>query len=319
MECIAPESVERIAVIGAGTIGASWTAYYLARGKQVAVSDPAPDAEAKVAAFILRVWPTLERLGVAPGADPADFTFFADPAEAVGAAQFVQESAPEDLAVKRALFEQLDHALPPEAVVASSSSGLLISQIQADRVRPERYVIGHPFNPPHLVPLVELVGGEQTDPAVVDWAIAFYNMLGKRAIRIKKEAPGHLANRLQAALWREAVHAVEAGIASVEDVDAAVAFGPGLRWAIMGPHMTFHLGGGEGGLRHFINHLGPAIESWWVDLGQPRLTPGVTDQLVEGAVAEAAGRSMGELASRRDAMLVALLDALARTGKEFER
>ena len=319
MELIAPESVERIAVIGAGTIGASWTAYYLARGKQVTVSDPATDAEAKVAAFVLRIWPTLERLGLTPGADPADFTFHDDPAEAVAGAQFVQESAPEDLAVKRALFEQLDDAMPPNAVVASSSSGLLISQIQAGRVNPERYVIGHPFNPPHLVPLVEVVGGDQTAPAVVDWALAFYNVLGKRAIRIKKEVPGHLANRLQAALWREAVHAVESGIASVEDVDAAVAFGPGLRWAIMGPHMTFHLGGGDGGLRHFINHLGPAFESWWADLGQPSFTPEVTDQLVDGAEAEAAGRSTGELASRRDAMLVALLEALARTGKELEQ
>ena len=317
MARIAPDSVARVAVIGAGTIGASWTAYYLARGKQVTVSDPAPDAAEKVTAFIARVWPTLERLGAAPGADPTAFTFHADPAEAVGNAQIVQESAPEDLAIKRALFEQLDDALPPEAVVASSSSGLLISRIQAGRAHLQRYVIGHPFNPPHLVPLVEVVGGEQTDPAVVDWTIAFYNALGKRAIRINREVPGHLANRLQAALWREAVHAVATGIASVEDVDAAIAFGPGLRWAIMGPHMTFHLGGGEGGLRHFIDHLGAAIESWWADLGQPALNQQIAEQLVDGVSAEAADRSISDLASERDAMLVALLEALARTRKEL--
>jgi len=318
MKLIAPESVERIAVIGAGTIGASWTAYYLARGKQVAVSDPAPDAADKVAAFVSRVWPTLERLGTQPGADPEAFAFTADPAEAVSGAQFVQESAPEDLAIKKELFAQLDDAMSPDAVVASSSSGLLISQIQDGRVGPERYVIGHPFNPPHLVPLVEVVGGDQTDPAVIDWTIAFYDSLGKRPIRINREVPGHLANRLQAALWREAVHAVATGIASVEDVDKAIAFGPGLRWAIMGPHMTFHLGGGEGGLGHFIEHLGPAVESWWDDLGEPRFTPEITAQLVDGAVAEAGGRSMSELATRRDAMLVALLDALERTRKETE-
>ena len=318
MEPIAPESVKRIAVVGAGTIGASWTAYYLARGKQVSVSDPAPEAADKVAAFVSRVWPTLERLGTEPGSDPTAFTFVADPAEAVSGAQFVQENAPEDLAIKKKLFAQLDEALSPDAVVASSSSGLLISQIQDGRVGPERYVIGHPFNPPHLVPLVEVVGGEQTDTAIVDWAIAFYKTVGKRPIRINREVPGHLANRLQAALWREAVHAVATGIASVEDVDAAVAFGPGLRWAIMGPHMTFHLGGGEGGLAHFIEHLGPAFESWWDDLGEPRFTPEIAAQLVDGAIAEAGGQSMSELANRRDAMLVALLEALERTRKETE-
>lgn len=319
MPVIAPDAVERIAVIGAGTIGASWTAYFLAQGKRVTVTDPAPGAEAKVATFVERVWPTLERLGTAPGADASAYTFCADPAEAVRDAHVVQESAPEDLAVKKELFARLDDAMPPDALVASSSSGLLISEIQAGRVGPERYVIGHPFNPPHLVPLVEVVGGNQTDPAVIDWALAFYGALGKRAIRIKKEVRGHLANRLQAALWREAVHAVATGIASVEDVDAAVASGPGLRWALMGPHMTFHLGGGEGGLRHFITHLGPAFEAWWADLGQPHFTPELSDRLVEGVTAEADGRSMAELARQRDALLVALLDALSRTRQELDQ
>ena len=317
MSRVAPEAAERIAVVGAGTIGASWTAFFLAQGKQVTVSDPAPDAAEIVGAFVARVWPTLERLGVAPGAEPTGFEFHADPAQAVRGAQFVQESAPENLAVKQELFARLEEALPAEAVVASSSSGLLISEIQAGRLGPERYVIGHPFNPPHLVPLVEVVGGRQTDAAAVDWALAFYRALGKRAIRINKEVPGHLANRLQAALWREAVNAVAAGVASVEDVDAAVAFGPGLRWALMGPHMTFHLGGGEGGMRHFIDHLGPAIEGWWADLGDAKLTPEVADQLVAGVDVEAAGRSIGDLARQRDALLVALLDTLARTRAEL--
>lgn len=317
MSRVAPEAVERIAVVGAGTIGASWTAFFLAQGKQVTVSDPAPDAEEKVSAFVARVWPTLEQLGVVPGAEPTGFEFHADPAEAVRGAQFVQESAPENLAVKQELFGRLEGALPAQAVVASSSSGLLISAIQDGRLGPERYVIGHPFNPPHLVPLVEVVGGKQTDATAVEWALAFYRGLGKKAVRINKEVPGHLANRLQAALWREAVNAVATGVASVEDVDTAVAFGPGLRWALMGPHMTFHLGGGEGGMRHFIDHLGPAIESWWADLGAPQLTPEIADQLVAGVDDEAQGRSIGDLARTRDALLVAMLDTLARTRKEL--
>lgn len=305
-----PTDVRRIGILGAGTIGASWTAFFLSRGMEVTVYDPAAQAEQMVRQFIAKAWPTLEALGLAPGADSSRVRFVKTPPEAVREAQFVQESGPERVADKVALYSQIDEALPENAILASSTSGLLMSELQQGRVGRERYVVGHPFNPPHLMPLVEVVGGHDTDPATVDWAVAFYNAHGKRAIRVNREIPGHIANRLQAALWREAVDLVASGAASAADVDAAVAFGPGLRWALMGPHLIFHLGGGEGGMRHFIEHLGPAFESWWRDLGDPKLTKDVAEKLVAGVEQEAAGRSVTDLSRQRDALLVAVLKAI---------
>jgi carnitine 3-dehydrogenase len=316
---IEPEAVDRIALLGAGTIGASWAAHFLARGFAVSAHDPAPDGERRMRDYIARVWPMLEQLGLRPGADPDRVSFHADPAAAVRDAPFVQENAPERLEVKRELFAAAEPGLAPEAVVASSSSGLLVSDIQEGRAGPERYVLGHPFNPPHLIPLVEVVGGRRTDPAVVDWTVAFYNAHGKRAIRINKEVLAHVANRLQAAMWREAVHLVNEGVASVEDVDVAIAYGPGLRWAIMGPHLTFHLAGGEGGMRHYLEHLGPSKQVWWADLGQPELTPEVNAKLIAGVDAEARGRSPRELAAERDALLVALMRTLHNTREALAR
>ena len=257
-----PSSVSHVAVLGAGTIGASWAATFLSRGLSVAVWDPAPGADAFVRRFVDSAWPALQALG-APCASPAAVSFHPTPESAVAGAAFVQESAPERPDAKRALFAGLEDALAPDTVVASSSSGLMMDRPGA---RPahgrERFVIGHPFNPPHLIPLVEVVGGQRTAPETVAWCLDFYRHLGKHPIHLRKEAPGHLANRLQSALWREAVHAVADGVASVADVDAAVAYGPGLRWAMMGPHLTFHLAGGEGGMAHFMDHLGPANEVW---------------------------------------------------------
>jgi len=307
-----PQSVSRIAILSAGTIGASWAAWFLSRGISCTVSDPAPDAEAKTRTFIQTVWPTLEQLGLSDGADPEAWRFVADPAEAVADAQFVQENAPERLEIKRDLYARIDAALPSDTILATSSSGLMMSDMQQGLSSAARLAVGHPFNPPHLIPLVEVVGGRQTDPAVLDWCMRFYRSVGKRPILLHKEVPGHLANRLQAALYREAAHAVAEGIASVADVDAAISYGPGLRWAIMGPHLTFHLGGGEGGLRHLLDHIGPAMEDWWETLGQPTLTPELKDQLVEGVTEEAAGRSIADLAAERDAALIALLRLLGR-------
>jgi 3-hydroxyacyl-CoA dehydrogenase len=222
-------------------------------------------------------------------------------------ADFVQESAPEREGVKQALLARIDAVLPPDIVIASSSSGLLISNLVASCRHPERCVIGHPFNPPHLIPLVEVVGGAQTAPATVERAMAFYAAIGKRPIHIRREVRGHVANRLQAALWREAVHLVAAGVASVADVDTAISEGPGLRWALMGPHLTFHLAGGEGGMAHFLNELGPPVESWWDDLGIPSLTPAVRDALAEGVAAETGGRDIAALAAERDRFLIDLM------------
>ncbi len=304
-----PSDITHVAVIGAGTIGASWAAYFLSRGLSVAVWDPAPAAEPFVRGFVERAWPALQALG-ATAATPGPLTFHADPAAAVATAEFVQESAPERTDAKRALFATLEEALDPGTVVASSSSGLMMTDLAQNLRTPERFAIGHPFNPPHLIPLVEVVGGEQTSPETVAWCMAFYRQIGKHPIHLRREAPGHLANRLQSALWREAVHAVAEGVATVADVDAAVAYGPGLRWAMMGPHLTFHLAGGEGGMAHFMEHLGPANEVWWRSLGQPTLTPEVRQAIVEGVAAEADGKGVPELAARRDALLVALLQTI---------
>jgi carnitine 3-dehydrogenase len=305
---MAESAVRRVAVIGTGTIGASWAAYFLARGLAVAASDPAPGAETFLRGFVTAAWPALARLATLPSAPPlAALSFHAEAEAALAGAEFVQESAPEREDVKIALLRRLDAALPPEIVIASSSSGLLMSRLQDECRHPERCVIGHPFNPPHLVPLVEVVGGARTGAAAIAQAIAFYNAIGKRAIHIRGEVPGHVANRLQAALWREAVHLVASGVASVADIDTAISEGPGVRWALMGPHLTFHLAGGTGGLAHFLHQFSGPMQSWWQTLGEPALTPEVCSALAEGVAAEAAGRSIADLEAERDRRLVELL------------
>ena len=292
----------RVAILGAGVIGASWTALFLARGWDAAVFDPAPDAEARVRAYVSAAWPTLEALGVvceAPGAP----SFPADAAAAVDGAAFVQESAPERLAVKHALYAEIEPALAPGAVAASSASGLTLTEMGAGWRDPSRFVLGHPFNPPHLIPLVEVMGPEEAAAA----AERVYADLGKTTIRLRKEAPGHVANRLQAALWREAIHLAAEGVASVGDIDKAVWAGPGLRWAAMGPTMLFHLGAGEGGLAAFLDRYAESFEGWWRDLGDPALTEDLRRRLVEGVAAEADGRGPDALSERRDALLRAIL------------
>jgi 3-hydroxyacyl-CoA dehydrogenase len=305
----------RVAVIGAGTIGASWAANFLAAGLDVAAWDPAPEGERFLRGFVDNAWPALERLGlVRPGASRDRLSFHATAAAATDGAEFVQESGPEREELKIALFAELDAALPPEAIIASSSSGLLISRLQSGCRHPERCVLGHPFNPPHLIPLVEVVGGAKTAPATVERALAFYAAIGKQPIHIRKEVRGHVANRLQAALWREAIHLVVDGVASVADVDAAIAYGPGLRWALMGPHLTFHLAGGTGGMTHFMHHLTPPMQSWMDDLGAPRLTPDVQRRIIEGVAEEAAGRDIEQLARWRDEKLVEILEVVGKKG-----
>jgi carnitine 3-dehydrogenase len=299
---------QRIAVIGAGTIGASWAAAFLARGHDVTAYDLAAGEEGFVRRFIDNAWPTLHKLGrVVPDADRARISFPGSLAATVKGAAFVQESGPEREDTKIALFAEIDAALPSEVVIASSSSGLLISRVSASCKHPERCVIGHPFNPPHLIPLVEVVGGEKTSAGAITKAMEFYRALGKHPIHIKKEVRGHAANRLQAALWREAIHLVAEGVVSVADADAAIAYGPGLRWALMGPHLTFHLAGGEGGMPHFMSHIGPAVQSWMDDLGEPRLTEPVQKMIVDGVAEEAGSRSIADLQRWRDRKLIEIL------------
>ena len=301
-------AIRRVAAIGAGTIGASWAAVFLARGLTVAASDPAPGAETFLKGFIAAAWPNLARLSPLPDEPPWDrLSFHAEPEAALAGAEFVQESAPEREDMKRALLARLDAALDPAVVIASSSSGLLMSRIQGDCRHPERCVIGHPFNPPHLVPLVEVVGGDRTAPWAIERAMSFYAAVDKAPIHIRREVRGHVANRLQAALWREAVHLVAEGVASVAAIDTAISAGPGLRWALMGPHLTFHLAGGTGGIAHFLDQFAGPMTDWWKDLGNPVLTPELRERLAAGIADEAGGRDIAQLEARRDRFLVDLL------------
>ncbi len=312
-----PSSVHRVGVIGAGTIGASWAAYFLARGMEVQAWDPAPDAQAALRAFVAEAWPTLDGLDVvADGASPDRLTFHASPAAAVDGVEFVQESAPEKLDVKRTLYAEIDTVLPGDVVMASSTSGLIMSKLQSGFTNAARFVVGHPFNPPHLIPLVEVVGGADTAASVVDWSIDFYNAHGKKAIRLNHEAPGHLVNRLQVALWREAMDAVLTGLASVEDVDAAIKYGPGLRLSVMGPFELCHLAGGPKGYSNFLDHFGDALQHWMDNMRRVELTPEVRDKL-KMLVAEALGeREFASIAKERDTLLLPVLRTLARTRRE---
>ncbi|HYM73713.1 MAG TPA: 3-hydroxyacyl-CoA dehydrogenase NAD-binding domain-containing protein, partial [Stellaceae bacterium] len=240
--------------------------------------------------------------------------FFNNPADAAKGADFVQESGPEREDIKIELFAAIDAAAPADTVIATSSSGLLVSRVSTKCKHPQRCVIGHPFNPPHLVPLVEVVGGDRTGPEAIRQALAFYAAIGKQPIHIRREVAGHVANRLQAALWREAVHLVAEGVASVADVDTAISAGPGLRWALMGPHLTFHLAGGVGGIAHFLDQFSGPMTDWWETLGNPALTPQLKEQLADGIATEAAGRGIAELEAWRDQFLVDLLALKAARG-----
>lgn len=308
------DAIKTIAVIGLGAIGASWSAWFLARGYRVQATDPDPARANATEQFVRRAWPALTEIGQAQGASADDaltrFAFHADVEACVAGADFVQENAPERRDLKIDLLARIDAALPADRIIASSTSGFGVSTLAAGMAHPERLVIGHPFNPPHLIPLVEVVGGGATSSEAIKAALAFYERAGKKAVHVRKEVAGHLANRLQAALWREAVHLVADGAASVSDIDAVIAYGPGLRWAQMGPHLIFHLAGGEGGMRHFIDHLGPPIQSWWDTLGAPRLTPEIAAALIDGVDEEIGDRSYADLVRERDARLIKTLKAL---------
>jgi 3-hydroxyacyl-CoA dehydrogenase len=303
------KTIRQIAVIGTGVIGASWTALFLAKGLDVVATDVAPNAEAALRRFVDAAWPALERLGLAPGASPLRLVFTADLAEAVKDADLVQENGPERLDFKQKLYGQLDQLLPPDVIIASSSSGLPMSQIQLGAAaHPERCVIGHPFNPPHLMPLVEIVGGAKTSEETIRRAEAFYTSIGKKTVRINKELPGHVANRLQGALAREVYYLVAEGVLSAADVDTALSYGPGLRWGIMGNMMLNHLGGGQGGIDHFFEQFAGPMTASWKSLGAPVLTKEVQQKLIDSVHAEIGSRTVAELEAERDELLLGLLE-----------
>jgi carnitine 3-dehydrogenase len=305
------DRITRVAVVATGVIGASWVAYFLAQGLKVVATDPGPGAEDKLRQTVEQHWPTMQRLGLAANASPDNLAFDDELEAAVEGAQFVQENGPEREDIKIDLFRRMDAVLPEQIVLASSSSGLLMSRVQSACRFPQRVVLGHPFNPPHLIPLVEVIGGEKTSGEAIERAMAFYASIGKRPIHPRKEVKGHIANRLQAALWREAFHLVDQGVVSVTDIDAAIAYGPGLRWALMGPFLALHLSGGDGGIEHVLDHLGGPIENWWHDLGTPALTPQLKRKVVEETAAEVQDRRSEALESERDALLLDLIRAKA--------
>src|SRR5437660_6966618 len=305
--------IGRIAIIGTGVIGASWTALYLAKGLQVGATDVAPNAEAALRKFVEAAWPALKRLGLSAGASQSNLKFTAALAQALAGADLVQENGPERIDFKQKLYGQLDELLAPDAIIASSSSGLTMSEIQKGAAsHPERCVIAHPFNPPHLIPLVEIVGGAKTSEATIRRAAEFYTSIGQRTVRLNKEMPGHVANRLQAALAREVYYLVADGVVSAADVDTALCWGPGLRWGVMGNMMLNHLGGGPGGIEHFFQQFTGPMAAWWKVLGQPVLTPEVQKKLIDSVHAEVGSRSIAELEAQRDEILLGLLELRAK-------
>ncbi len=309
---LAPEEVRTVVCVGAGVIGGGWVAYFLGRGYRVVAWDPGAGAEERLRHLVDAAWPALTELGLAEGADRANLVFEPDLAAACAQADFVQESAPEDLDLKRQLLADIDAATPESVVISSSTSGYGMSEMQTDCALPERTVVGHPFNPPYLIPLVEVVGGKLTDPEVVAWTSDFFRHAGKSVITMEHEVPGFIANRLQEALWREALHMVAAGEATVEQIDLSITDGPGLRWPIHGPMMTFHLAGGQGGMAHMLDHFGPSLQAPWTRLVAAELTPELRDAVVDGCEREAAGRSIDELVAERDSGVIAVLRALGR-------
>jgi 3-hydroxyacyl-CoA dehydrogenase len=306
--------IRRIAIVGTGVIGASWAAEFLARGFDVVATDPAPNAESNLRKLVDDAWKELTSIGLSNGASRDRLSFTTNMKEALSEADLVQENAPERPDFKMRLYAEMDEVVPVDSLLASSSSGITPSVIQSQCKHPERVVIGHPFNPPHIIPLVEVVGGSKTSPDAIQRAISFYASIGKKPIHLKKELPGHVANRFQAALYREMLYLIEQGVLSVEDTDAAVCYGPGLRWGVMGQSLQWHLGGGAGGIKHFMDHLMPPLEGMMKALGTPNITPELKQKVIDGVAREAAGRPVDQLAQEENRVLIGLLKLRAETG-----
>src|ERR1051326_2662664 len=299
--------IRRIAIVGTGVIGASWAAYYLARGFDVVATDPAPNAEANLRKYVDEAWSERTTIGLSQGASRDRLSFTTTMQEELSQADLVQENAPERPDFKMKLYAEMDEVTPVDSLLASSSSGITPTVIQSKCKHPERVVIGHPFNPPHIIPLVEVVGGSKTSPDAVQQAMKFYASIGKKPIHLRKELPGHVANRLQAALYREMLYLIEQGVLSVDDTDVAVSYGPGLRWGVMGQSLQWHLGGGEGGIKHFMDHLMEPLAGMMKVLGTPNITPHLKQTVIDGVLHEAAGRSVDQLAKKENEVIIGLL------------
>ena len=307
--------IHRSAVVGTGVIGASWAAYYLSRGLDVIATDPGPNAESGLRKYVEEAWGLLTKYGLAAGASIDRLTFTPSMRTALAEADLVQENAPERPDFKAKLFADMDAIAPVDAILASSSSGITMDVMQANCKHPERCVIGHPFNPPHVIPLVEVVGGAKTSEATIERAMAFYASIGKKAIRLYKALPGHAANRLQAALYKEILSLIQQGVLSVGDADIAVSYGPGLRWGVMGPSLQWHLGGGAGGIHHFMDHLMEPLHEMMKSLQLPEVTPALKQTIVDGVLKDAGEHSVDELAQKENDVLFALLALRAQASR----
>ena len=316
---IDPRSVNTICCIGAGPIGAGWAAYFLSRAYQVTAYLHDPAEEPALRALIDQAWISLEQVGLATGASRAKLRCTFDLADAVNGADFVQECAPEDLQLKQTLYAKLGELIADDIIIASSTSGLSMTDIQARCSAADRTVVGHPFNPPYLLPLVEIVGGKNTAPEAVEWLSSFYKIAGKAPLVLSKEIPGFIATRLQEAIWREALHMVANDEATVEEIDFAIVNGPGPRWAMMGPCMTFHIGGGVGGMAYNLDQFGPALKLPWSRLKAPELTRELRDRMVDGCLREAAGRDYPALIRERDDGLIAIMKATEASNAALAR
>jgi len=306
------EHIERIAIVGTGVIGTGWAARCLAHGLNVIATDPALRAEERLRAGVAGAWIALEKAGLPEEANPDRLEFCIELADAISSADFVIEAAPEDEGIKRKLIAEIDASAASHVAIASSSSGLLPSRIQTDCKHPERTLVGHPFNPVYLLPLVEIVGGQKTGPEALRTAEAFYRSIGMRPLRLRTEIEGYLGNRLQEAIWREALHLLADGVATTEEIDAAVRLGPGLRWAFMGPFLTFHMAGGDAGMEHVLEQFGPTLKLPWTRFEAPELTEELRQRLIEGTQSQVAGRTTAELERRRDECLIEIQQVIAR-------
>ena len=299
-----------VGVIGTGVIGAGWAVRVLARGLDVVAWDPAPGAEERLREAVGRAWSSATKLGLFPGADLARLAWADSAEDLAGRVDWIQESAPENEDVKRPLLATLAAHSEPGVVIASSSSGLLPSRLQEGCDHPERILIGHPFNPVYLLPLVEVVAGEQTSEVAVEAAIAHYDDLVMHPLVVRTEIEGYLSDRLQEALWREVLHLVNDGVATTRELDDAVNYGPGLRWAGMGTNLTFHLAGGEQGMRHMLRQFGPALKLPWTKLEAPELTDDLIEAMATGCEEQAEGRSIAELERLRDDYVINVMRSL---------
>ena len=309
--------IRRIAVVGTGVIGASWAAYYLSRGFDVVATNPAASAEANLRKYVDNAWSVLARAGLSAGASRERLKFTASMSRALAEADLVQENAPERPDFKVKLFAEMDQAAPPDAILASSSSTITMDVSQSACERPERCVIGHPFNPPHIVPLVEVVGGAKTSEEVIERAMSFYASIGRKPIRLHKAVPGHAANRLAAALYKEMLFLIQQGVLSVADADIAVNYGPGLRWGVMGQSLQWHVGGGAGGIHHFMEHLMPALEGLMKGLEMPNVTPALKQTVIDGVLKEARGQSVEQLANEENDVILGALALRAKAAKSI--